>query len=74
MKPLTPRHTEMIVLIALGYSDKQISGRLQISVKTIHKHVGECLRRLGAKNRPNAVYLMMRENKFPIDLIKLLCD
>lgn len=35
---LTSRQTEVVQLIAEGYSSKQIAGRLSVSIKTVEKH------------------------------------
>jgi DNA-binding NarL/FixJ family response regulator len=48
---LTAREREVCALVELGLRDKQIAGRLGISVKTVEKHVGAALRKTGSANR-----------------------
>lgn len=48
---LTLREREVRELVEQGLADKQIAGRLRISVKTVEKHVGAILRKTGARNR-----------------------
>lgn len=48
---LTLREREVRALVEQGLADKQIAGRLRISVKTVEKHVGAILRKTGARNR-----------------------
>jgi signal transduction histidine kinase/DNA-binding NarL/FixJ family response regulator len=48
---LTAREQEVRGLVELGLRDKQIAGRLGISVKTVEKHVGAVLRKTGSVNR-----------------------
>ncbi len=48
---LTPREQEVLLLIARGYTYKEIAGRLHLSVKTIETHVSSVLRKLQLSNR-----------------------
>jgi signal transduction histidine kinase/DNA-binding NarL/FixJ family response regulator len=48
---LTAREREVCALVEVGLRDKQIAGRLGISVKTVEKHVGAALRKTGSANR-----------------------
>lgn len=48
---LTLREREVRALVEQGLADKQIATRLEISVKTVEKHVGAVLRKTGARNR-----------------------
>jgi DNA-binding NarL/FixJ family response regulator len=48
---LTLREEEVRELVVQGLADKQIATRLQISAKTVEKHVGAILRKTGARNR-----------------------
>lgn len=47
----TAREREVREMVAQGLPDKQIATALQISVKTVEKHVGSLLRKTGARNR-----------------------
>ena len=46
LEPLTPRHREVLQLIAEGNTNKDISGRLGISLKTVDAHRTELMARL----------------------------
>ena len=48
---LTARELEVRELVARGLADKQVATVLNISVKTVEKHVGSLLRKTGARNR-----------------------
>jgi DNA-binding NarL/FixJ family response regulator len=48
---LTAREQEVLLLIARGYTYKEIAGRLHLSVKTIETHVSNVLRKLQLTNR-----------------------
>jgi DNA-binding NarL/FixJ family response regulator len=48
---LTVREREVRDLLERGLRDKQIAERLNISVKTVEKHVGAVLRKTGASSR-----------------------
>lgn len=58
---LTPREEELVKLIALGYSNKEIAGRLNLSVKTVEAHKSNAMRKLGVTSRVDIVrYAIMR--------------
>jgi two-component system response regulator NreC len=48
---LTPRETEVLQLTAWGYSNKEIAGRLGLSVKTVEVHKTNGMRKLGLTSR-----------------------
>jgi DNA-binding NarL/FixJ family response regulator len=48
---LTAREQEVLLLIARGYTYKEIAARLHLSVKTIETHVSSVLRKLQLSNR-----------------------
>lgn len=48
---LTAREQEVLLLIARGYTYKEIAGRLHLSVKTVETHVSNVLRKLQLTNR-----------------------
>ena len=57
LSPLSPRETEVIVLIAEGLTDKEIAARLGITPRTVIEHLVNIRAKLGASNRAAAVYL-----------------
>ncbi|WP_339775215.1 LuxR family transcriptional regulator [uncultured Thalassospira sp.] len=52
---LTPREEECILLAAEGLASKQIAWRLQRSESTIVMHLASATRKLGARNRAQAI-------------------
>jgi ATP/maltotriose-dependent transcriptional regulator MalT len=58
--PLTRRESEVLHLIAEGFGDKQLAVRLSLSEHTVHRHVANILRKLGAGSRTAAVAQAMR--------------
>lgn len=53
---ITPREREILVLLAKGLSNVAIGQRLYISAATVKFHVGNLMRKLGARRRAEAVY------------------
>ncbi|MGZ5297231.1 MAG: response regulator [Actinomycetota bacterium] len=51
----TERERQVFGLLERGSTDREIAAELTISVKTVEKHVGSILRKLGAQNRTQAV-------------------
>lgn len=60
--PLSARETEIIILIASGLSDKEISSRIKISPRTIQTHVTRICSKLNARNRTHAVTKIILKN------------
>ena len=54
-EPLTPRETDVIRLMAGGYSNREISQALNKSEGTIKNHVSNILAKLGVRDRTRAV-------------------
>jgi DNA-binding NarL/FixJ family response regulator len=49
---LSDRETEVVRLVAEGHSNKEIAGRLEISVKTVETYKARSLEKLGLPSRP----------------------
>jgi DNA-binding NarL/FixJ family response regulator len=49
------RESEVLRLIASGYSNKEIAARLDLSVKTVEAHKANAMRKLGLKGRIDIV-------------------
>ncbi|HSU24489.1 MAG TPA: response regulator transcription factor [Pyrinomonadaceae bacterium] len=52
---ITEREAEILRLIAWGYSNKEIAGRLELSVKTVETHKTNTMRKLGMSSRIDIV-------------------
>ena len=52
---LTDRESEVLRLIALGYSNKEIATRLSLSVKTVEVHKANAMRKLNITSRIDLV-------------------
>jgi DNA-binding CsgD family transcriptional regulator len=55
---LTPRHRELLALVAAGYTNGQIARRLGISAATVRTHLQNIYERLGVSSRTAAVAKM----------------
>jgi DNA-binding CsgD family transcriptional regulator len=65
MNVLTHRQTQVLLAIASGASDKQTARRLGITPPTVKRHAGRLILRLGASNRPHAVYIALSHRLIP---------
>lgn len=61
---LSKREMEILELISMGYSDKEIAYNLSISARTVQTHVTRIVIKLGARNRTNAVANYLRQYSF----------
>jgi two-component system, NarL family, response regulator NreC len=58
---LSDRESEVLKLIAVGYSNKEIAARLSISVKTVEAHKANAMKKLGISSRIDIVrYAMLQ--------------
>ena len=53
--PLTERETEILRLMASGYSNKEIANSLDVAEGTVKNHVSNILSKLGVRDRTRAV-------------------
>lgn len=60
---LTAREQEVLELLAAGSQDREIGERLVVSEHTVKKHVQHILRKLGVRNRTEAVVWLHRRTR-----------
>ncbi len=58
---LSARQQEVLKLIAQGFSDAEIAGKLSLSRHTVHRHVTNILARLDVRSRAAAIAYAARE-------------
>ena len=61
-KELSSRETEVLKLIAFGFSNKEIATRMQLSVKTVEAHKANAMRKLGITGRIDIVKYAILQN------------
>ena len=52
---LTPRHVDVLELVAQGFSNEEIAAQLGLRPNTVKFHISEIFRRLGVRNRIEAI-------------------
>lgn len=60
---LSPKEAEVLTLVALGYSDKEICVQLKIAYGTVRNHIDRAVLKLRAQNRTHAVMIYKFINK-----------
>jgi len=65
---LSKRQKEILILVAHGYTDKQIAEMLHISVKTVESHKARIKEKLNIVHRSEFVAYAMENNLLNIDL------
>lgn len=55
-QPLSPKETEVLALVARGFSYGETAGLLNISVHTVHSHVRNIYGKLSVSSKTEAVY------------------
>jgi DNA-binding CsgD family transcriptional regulator len=64
-KPLTPRESEVLGLLAAGHTNAEIADKLVLSVRTIESHRANLQRKLGRPNRRELVSYALRQGLVP---------
>lgn len=59
---LTDRESEVLRLIALGYSNREIAERIDLSIKTVEAHKANSMRKLGISSRTDIVRYAILQN------------
>lgn len=63
---LTQRESEVLVLVAYGYSAKEIASRLKIAPRTVERHTENIRLKLRARNRAHTITLAILEGYLDI--------
>ncbi|MGB9904248.1 MAG: response regulator [Desulfotomaculales bacterium] len=63
-KGLTPREYEVLRYLAQGLTNKEISTRTHLAIDTVKTHLRSIYRKLGVKNRSQAITFLNRQNRF----------
>ncbi len=61
---LTERESQVLLRVAQGFSNKEIAGQLDISVKTVETHKLRSMEKLGLRGRAEVVQYALREGWF----------
>ena len=61
---ISDRQTQVLRLIAWGYSSKEIAAQLSISVKTVESHKAAAMNRLGLNSRVEIVRYAVSQGWF----------
>ena len=56
--PLTPREKQILALVVLGYTNREIAEQLVVAESTVKSHLFSAFRRLGVRSRSEAVALI----------------
>lgn len=61
---LSPKEVEVLSLVALGYSDKEIMLKLKMSYGTVRTRIDKAVLKLKARNKANAIliYKLIHKN------------
>jgi DNA-binding NarL/FixJ family response regulator len=62
---LTPRETQILGLVARGYTNRDIALRLVLSEKTVRNHVERTYAKIGATNRVGASLYALEQGLIP---------
>ena len=58
---LSEREKEVLIMLAWGYSNKEIAGRLKLSVKTVETYKVRIGEKLGLRSRTEMVQYALRQ-------------
>ena len=63
LEQLTPREAEVLELMVEGLSNSEMAARLFVSLPTVKSHVGSILRKLGVRDRTQAVVVAISHQR-----------
>lgn len=66
---ITPRQREILRLVALGHTNREIAGSLGISVRTVEVHRFNLMRRLNVRNVAQLLRQALQQNLLPRNFV-----
>uniref|UniRef100_B0T9G9 Transcriptional regulator, LuxR family n=1 Tax=Caulobacter sp. (strain K31) TaxID=366602 RepID=B0T9G9_CAUSK len=63
---LTPRLREVLILASDGLTAIQIGDALGLSYRTVNQYLSDAYKRLGARNRTQAVTIAVQRGEIPL--------
>jgi DNA-binding NarL/FixJ family response regulator len=66
---ITPRQREILRLVALGHTNREIAGSLEISVRTVEVHRFNLMRRLNVRNVAQLLRQALQQNLLPRNFV-----
>ncbi|HMS83505.1 MAG TPA: LuxR C-terminal-related transcriptional regulator [Nitrospira sp.] len=66
---ITPRQREILRLVALGHTNREIAGSLDISVRTVEVHRFNLMRRLNVRNVAQLLRQALQQNLLPRNFV-----
>jgi DNA-binding CsgD family transcriptional regulator len=66
---LSPRETEVLALLARGYTSAQVAAELFLSKETVDTHVRNASHKLGAHGRLHAVIIALGSGELSLGLL-----
>lgn len=64
-RTLSPRQEQIVALMILGLTDKEIGARLALSPHTVRTYIDRLYRTLGCRNRTRAVAIWLSREASP---------
>lgn len=74
LRPLTNRETQILELIAKGYTNKAVGADLNISHRTVQTHLTQIYKKLRAKSRTEAVLRGISLGYLPKNIVDLISN
>jgi len=62
---ITPRQSQILKMVAMGHTNREIAVSLKISVRTVEVHRFNLMRRLNARNVAQLLRQSLRNNLLP---------
>lgn len=67
---LSSRETEVLLLMASGYTNEQIASKLYLSLATVKTYSLRIFDKLGAHNRAHAVVLALKQGAIGLESVE----